>query len=286
MRGVARPFSVLLRKQEPRAAHAARVALRSCFRRNTPFWLAPAFLLLGAAQAPDDIPVMPAQVIATLPHDNGAFTEGLFYRDGYFWESTGEIGQSSIRKVKPETGHVVQRATSLPPYFGEGIVAIGSEIVSLTWRQGVGFRWSIDTLRRRGSFRYPGEGWALTTDGTSVIMSDGTASLRFLDPVTLKERHRLPVTANGVAIDQLNELEYVDGEILANVWRTNRIARIDPTTGHVVGWIDVTALADTVHLEDPDAVANGIAWDKVHRRLWVTGKYWPTMFEIAPPKGR
>ena len=242
-------------------------------------------LLFGAGQAPEAIPVMPAQVIATLPHDDGAFTEGLFYRDGYFWESTGEIGRSSIRKVKPETGHVVQRTTIYPPYFGEGIVAVGHEIISLTWRQGTGFRWSIDTLRRRGSFRYPGEGWALTTDGSSVIMSDGTASLRFLDPVTLKERRRLPVTADGVAIDQLNELEYVDGEILANVWRTNRIARIDPATGHVIGWIDVSALAATVHLDDPDAVANGIAWDKVHRRLWVTGKYWPTMFQIAPPKG-
>ena len=251
-------------------------------------WLACLALLFlaGAGEAQDELPVMPAQVIATLPHDNGAFTEGLFYRDGYFWESTGEVGQSSIRKVRPETGKVVQRATVYPPYFGEGIVAIGNELISLTWRQGIGFRWSLDRLRQRGSFRYPGEGWALTTDGTSVIMSDGTASLRFLDPVTLKERRRLPVTADGIAIDQLNELEYVDGEILANVWRTNRIARIDPTTGHVVGWIDVSALAATVHLDDPDAVANGIAWDKVHRRLWVTGKYWPTLFQIAPPKDR
>ena len=254
-------------------------------RLACPMLLVPLLLLLGAGQAPEAIPVMPAQVIRTLPHDNGAFTEGLFYRDGYFWESTGEIGRSSIRKVKPETGRVVQRATIYPPYFGEGIVAVGQEISSLTWRQGVGFRWSIDTLRRRGSFRYPGEGWALTTDGSSVIMSDGTAALRFLDPVTLKERRRLTVTADGIAIDQLNELEYVDGEILANVWRTNRIARIDPATGHVIGWIDVSALAATVHLDDPDAVANGIAWDKVHRHLYVTGKYWPTMFEIAPPKG-
>ena len=261
------------------------MVLGSCFRGNTPAWLAPLFLLLGASQTPEGIPVAPAQVIRTLPHDTGAFTEGLFYRNGYFWESTGEIGQSSIRKVAPETGRVIKRVTIPPPYFGEGIVALGSELISLTWRQGMGFRWSIDTLRRRGSFRYPGEGWALTSDGTSVIMSDGTASLRFLDPVTLKERRRLPVTADGVAIDQLNELEYVDGEILANIWRTNRIARIDPVTGHVLGWIDVSALADTVHLEDPDAVANGIAWDKVHRRLYVTGKYWPTMFEIAPPKG-
>ena len=247
--------------------------------------LAP-LLLLGAAQAPDDIPVMPAQVVATLPHDDGAFTEGLFYRDGYFWESTGKVGQSTIRKVDPATGRVLKRATVPPPYFGEGIVAVGQQLVSLTWSQGVGFRWSIDTLRRTGSFGYRGEGWALTSDGTSIIMSDGTASLRFLDPVMLKERSRLHVTADGIAVDQLNELEYVDGEILANVWRTNRIARIDPTTGRVIGWIDVSALSAAVHLDDPDAVANGIAWDKAHRRLFVTGKYWPTIFEIVPPKGR
>lgn len=277
-------ISVFLRKREPRATSVAQETLGSRFRRNTPLWSAPALLLLGATQAPDDLPVMPAQVVATLPHDTGAFTEGLFYRDGYFWESTGEIGQSSIRKVRPDTGRVVKRVTIPPPYFGEGLVAVGPELVSLTWRHGIGFRWSIDTLKRRGSFRYPGEGWALTSDGSSVIMSDGTASLRFLDPVTLKERRRLAVSADGIAVDQLNELEYVDGEILANVWRTNRIARIDPATGHVVGWIDVSALAAQVHLDDPDAVPNGIAWDKVHRRLWVTGKYWPTMFQIAPPK--
>ena len=241
--------------------------------------------LLGAAPSPDDIPVVPAQVIRTLPHDNGAFTEGLFYRDGVFWESTGEVGQSSIRKVDPETGRVLRRVAVPPPYFGEGIVAVGKQLISLTWRQGVGFRWAIDTLRRTGSFAYRGEGWALTSDGTSVIMSDGTANLRFLDPVTLRVRHRLAVTANGAPVDQLNELEYVDGEILANVWRTNRIARIDPATGHVIGWIDVSALAATVHLDDPDAVPNGIAWDQAHRRLFVTGKYWPTMFQIAPPKG-
>lgn len=248
-------------------------------------------LLLGAAPPPDALPrdalpVLPAQVVATLPHDTGAFTEGLFYRDGAFWESTGEIGHSSIRKVDPATGRVLRRVTIPPPYFGEGIVAVGSELVSLTWRHGIGFRWSIDTLRRTGSFAYRGEGWALTSDGTSVIMSDGTATLRFLDPVTLRVRRQLPVTADGVAVDQLNELEYVDGEILANIWRTNRIARIDPATGHVVGWIDVSALTATVDLDDPDAVPNGIAWDKLHRRLFVTGKYWPTIFEITPPKGR
>ncbi len=248
-------------------------------------WLAgPALLLLGAAQPPRDIPVMSATVVRSLPHDSSAFTEGLFYRDGVFWESTGEVGRSSIRKVDPETGRVLQSVTVPPPHFGEGIVAVGKQIISLTWRNGVGFRWSIDPLRRTGRFSYPGEGWGLTSDGKSVIMSDGTARLRFLDPATLRIQRRLTVTANGVPVDQLNELEFVDGEILANIWRTNRIARIDPATGHIIGLIDVAALAAQVNLDDPDSVPNGIAWDRVHRRLFVTGKNWPFIFEIAPPR--
>ena len=251
--------------------------------------LACLFLLLAAAPAPPapdsrPLPVEPAMVVSTLPHDPKAFTEGLFYRDGYFYESTGEVGHSTIRKVSVETGKVVRSVTIPPPYFGEGIVAFGKELFSLTWRQRLGFRWSIDTLRKRGTFHYPGEGWALTTDGKFVIMSDGTAALRFLDPVTLIERRRLDVTANGVPVDQLNELEYVDSEILANVWRTNDIVRIDPATGHVIGWIDLTALAAIVQATDPDAVPNGIAWDAVRRRLFVTGKDWPVMFVIKPPK--
>jgi len=249
-------------------------------------WL---LLLLAAAPAPPapesrPVPNDPAEIVRTLPHDPKAFTEGLFYRDGYLYESTGEVGHSTIRKVSVETGKVVQSVTVPPPYFGEGIVAFGKEIISLTWQQQLGFRWSIDTFRKRGTFHYPGEGWALTTDGKFIIMSDGTASLRFLDPVTLIERRRLDVTASGVPVDQLNELEFVDGEILANVWRTNDIARIDPATGHVLGWIDLTALAASVHAADPDAVPNGIAWDAAGRRLFVTGKDWPVMFVIKPPR--
>lgn len=243
-------------------------------------------LLLAAAPAPTVVPVEPARVIRTLPHDPKAFTEGLFYRDGYLYESTGEVGRSGIRKVVPETGKVVKRVTVPPPYFGEGIVAIGKEIISLTWQDHIGFRWSIDSFRQHGTFRYPGEGWALTSDGKAIIMSDGTATLRFLDPVTLRERRRLAVTAEGAPLDQLNELEYVDGEILANVWRTNRIARIDPASGHVTGWIDLSALAAQVNSSDPDEVPNGIAWDKARRRLFVTGKDWPMIFQIAPPKRR
>ena len=251
--------------------------------------LASLLLLLAAAPAPPPadsrpLPIDPAEVVRTLPHDPHAFTEGLFYRDGYLYESTGEVGHSTIRKVSIETGKVVRSVSIPPPYFGEGITAFGREMFSLTWQQKIGFRWSIDTFRKRGTFHYPGEGWALTTDGKFIIMSDGTASLRFLDPVNLIERRRLDVTANGVPVEQLNELEYVDGEILANVWRTNDIVRIDPATGHVIGWIDLTALAATVQASDPDSVLNGIAWDAARRRLFVTGKDWPVMFVIKPPR--
>ena len=252
--------------------------------------LACLFLLLAAAPAPPAadspaLPIDPAQVVRTLPHDPSAFTEGLFYKNGHLYESTGQVGRSTIRKVDLETGKVVKSITVPPPYFGEGIAPIGNQIVSLTWQHHTGFRWTLDGFRKLGRFTYRGEGWALTSDDKMVVMSDGTAQLRFLDPKTLKERRRVTVTANGRPIDQLNELELVDGEILANVWRTRYIVRIDPANGHVIGWIDLAGLIDTVAATDPDAVPNGIAWDAKGRHLFVTGKEWPVLFEIKPPKG-
>ncbi|CAN5674794.1 glutaminyl-peptide cyclotransferase [soil metagenome] len=246
-------------------------------------------LLLAAAPAPPapntPLPIDSARIVRTLPHDPAAFTEGLFYRDGFLYESTGQVGESSIRKVDLLTGKVLRSVTVPPPYFGEGIAPVGRQIVSLTWQHHIGFRWSLDGFRKLGQFSYPGEGWALTTDGTAVIMSDGTAQLRFLDPATMKERRRITVTVNGRPLDQLNELEYVDGEILANIWRTRFIARIDPTDGHIIGLIDLSALIATVAATDPEAVPNGIAWDEKGRHLYVTGKEWPSLFEISPPKG-
>lgn len=242
-----------------------------------------ALLLLGS-QAP--VASVPATVLARFPHDPAAFTEGLFYRDGLLFESTGEPGRSSIRRVALATGRVLRRVDIPAPTFGEGIAPAGRQIVSLTWHGQTGYRWTIDTLRRVGTWHYPGEGWALTGDGHDLIMSDGTDQLRFLDPRTLRERRRLAVTYDGAPLGQLNELEYVDGEVLANIWLTSLIARIDPASGHVVGLIDLAALTAEVHPTDPGAVANGIAWDAVHRRLFVTGKYWPVMFQIAPPHGR
>lgn len=242
-------------------------------------------LLLPAAGAAA-LPVAQARVVHRYPHDPHAFTEGLFWHGGALYESTGEPGQSSIRKVDLATGRVLRRVDIPAPSFGEGIVPWRGQIVSLTWQDGRGWRWSLDRFKQLAAWHYPGEGWALTSDGRDLIMSDGTPELRVLDPVTLQERRRLTVTAEGAPVAQLNELEWVDGEILANIFQTDRIARIDPRDGHVIGWIDLGALREATGVTDREAVANGIAWDAARRRLFVTGKDWPTMFEIVPPKGR
>lgn len=247
----------------------------------TSLWLAFAAIALGGAGAP--LPVERAQVVRRLPHDMRAFTEGLFIRDGILYESTGQVGASFIRRVDLTSGRVIKQTRVPPPYFGEGIVAWGKQIISLTWQHQKGFRWSLDGFKRLGSFAYPGEGWALTSDGRRIIMSDGTPFLRFLDPVTLRETGRIQVTVDGAPLYQLNELEYVDGELYANVFMTDLIARIDPVSGHVIGWIDVSALAAAAHSDGVNSVANGIAWDVKARRLYVTGKNWPYLFEIKRP---
>lgn len=235
------------------------------------------------AEAPVEAPVEQARVIREFPHDAGAFTEGLFFQDGALWESTGQVGQSSVRKVDLETGKVIRQVDIPPPYFGEGIASWKGQIISLTWQHGRGFRWSMKDFRPRGTFSYDGEGWSLTCDGTRLIMSDGTSVLRLLDPKSLKVVGRLSVMAEGMPLARLNELEYVNGEILANIWQTRFIARIDPRSGQVVGWIDVGALAQLARASGTDPVPNGIAWDGVGKRLFVTGKNWPVLFQIAPP---
>jgi glutaminyl-peptide cyclotransferase len=245
-----------------------------------------AALLLLAAPARADAPVEAAEIVQIYPHDIGAFTQGLFYLDGWLYESTGQIGASTLRKVDLESGAVQQSAVLPRPLFGEGIAPWRDTILSLTWRDGIGFRWSRDGFSRLGSFRYSGEGWALTAMGDALVMSDGTATLRIIDPATFKVRRKLRVTDGGKPIRDLNELEYVEGELLANVWLTDRIARINPANGHVVGWIDVSALRVRTGVADYNAVANGIAWDAARRRLFVTGKNWPYLFEIKLPGRR
>ena len=245
---------------------------------------APALAQDVPALDPTSVPVAPAEIVATYPHDRQAYTEGLFYQDGALWESTGTVGRSGIRKVDLKTGRVLLRVAVNPPLYGEGIAPWGNQIVSLTWKTGIGFRWSKDRLKKLASFRYEGEGWALTNDGTSLILSDGTPVLRFVDPATFRVRRRLTVTHDGTPLINLNEIEYVDGEILANVWLTDRIARIDPKDGRVIGWIDVGELHRRSGATATNDVANGIAWDKAKRRLFVTGKDWPYVFEIKAPK--
>ncbi|HEX7639733.1 MAG TPA: glutaminyl-peptide cyclotransferase [Burkholderiaceae bacterium] len=233
----------------------------------------------GGAEAP--IPVYGYKVVHAYPHDLNAFTEGLFYDHGYLYESTGLEGRSSVRKVRLETGQVVQRADLPPQFFGEGITAWDGRLIGLTWKSQMGYVLTLDGFDTLGQFGYPGEGWGLTHDDREVIMSDGTPDIRFLDPKTLVETHRIHVTAQGRPVDQINELEWVEGEIYANIWQTDRIARIDPKTGRVLGWIDLAGLlpkADVIPQHTD--VLNGIAYDAAGKRLFVTGKMWPKLFEI------
>lgn len=219
------------------------------------------------------------QVVRSYPHDHAAFTQGLIVRDGVFYEGTGMNGQSGIRKVKIDTGEVLQAKKLDEQYFGEGITEFKGSIYELTWQHGIGFVYDLKSFERTRTWNYQGEGWGLTHDGRNLIMSDGTAQLRLLDPATLKELSRLTVRDGGSPVQKLNELEYVKGEILANVWQTERIARIDPKTGNVTGWIDLAGLLTPAERASAD-VLNGIAYDAATDRLFVTGKWWPRIFEI------
>jgi glutamine cyclotransferase len=221
------------------------------------------------------------QIVHVYPHDPRAFTQGLIYVDGHLYESTGLYGSSSIRMVDLNTGRVLQKYDLPAQYFGEGLTDWGSTLIQLTWRAHKAFvydRFSFSLLR---TFEYPGEGWGLTHDATQLIMSDGTSYLRFLDPKSFREIRRLHVTdETGHGIENLNELEYIHGEIYANIWQTDTIVRIAPDTGKVLGRIDLSGLIDKRELESSDAVLNGIAYDTTGNRLLVTGKLWPKLFEI------
>ena len=245
--------------------------------------------MIGPARVPGFAPSQPGAgsalplygytVVNTYPHDRDAFTQGLLYLDGVLYEGTGLNGRSSIRKVKLETGEVLQKHDIPEPYFGEGIAVWNSELIQLTWQSGTAFVYDRQTFRPLRTFKYTGEGWGLTHDGTSLIMSDGTDALRFLDPVTFAERRRLRVTAVGAPVRELNELEYVNGEVFANLWQTDYVARINPKTGTVSGWIDLRALLPPRERAGTD-VMNGIAFDEARDRLFVTGKLWSKLFEI------
>lgn len=249
--------------------------------------LAGAIGFLPVQRKTSSTPVYSYQVVKVYPHDRAAFTQGLQFVDGVLYEGTGQEGQSVIRKVKYETGEVLQQQKLDDKYFGEGIVVFGGELFQLTWKTETGFVYDKTSFKPLRSFKYPGEGWGLTTDGTRLIMSDGSDQLRFWDPKTLKEiGPRLTVRDAGRSVPELNELEWMKGEILANVWQSHRIARIAPKTGEVTGWIDLTGLLDPRDAAGVD-VLNGIAYDEKGDRLFVTGKLWPKLFEIklVPPAG-
>jgi glutamine cyclotransferase len=226
------------------------------------------------------VPTYGFQVVRSYPHDREAFTQGLIFRDGGFYEGTGLNGRSGIRKVKLETGEVLQMKPLSSEYFGEGITEWKGQILQLTWQSEVGFVYDLKTFEQTKRWTYTGEGWGLTHDDTRLIMSDGSAALRFIDPATLKETGRINVRDANGPVERLNELEYVKGEIFANVWTTDRIARISPKDGRVTGWIDLTGLLPAAE-RARDAVLNGIAYDAAADRLFVTGKLWPRVFEIT-----
>ena len=227
------------------------------------------------------VPIYDYEVVHSYPHDVTAFTEGLFYLNGFLYESTGLEQHSSIRKVRIATGEVIQKIDIPTQYFGEGIVNWDGKLVSLTWKSQVGFVFDLATFKLQREFHYAGEGWALTQDGKQLIMSDGTPELRYINPNTLLETRRVQVTLDGKPIRNVNELEWVKGEILANVWETNWILRIDPADGHVTGVVNMTGLlGPSDRVSGPDSVLNGIAYDAKGDRLFVTGKNWPKVFEI------
>jgi glutamine cyclotransferase len=234
---------------------------------------------IPAQRSTPPVPTYGYTVVRSYPHDPGAFTQGLICRDGVFYEGTGMVGQSGIRKVKIETGEVLQVKPLVGEHFGEGITDWNGSLIQLTWQSGVGFVYDLKTFEQKKTWTYKGEGWGLTHDGARIIMSDGTSSLRFLDPATLKETGRMVVRDANGPVQHLNELEFVKGEIFANVWQTQRIARISPKDGRVTGWIDLTGLLSTAERRSAD-VLNGIAYDAAGDRLFVTGKWWPRLFEI------
>ena len=257
---------------------------------GTRHWLTLALLLAASASwLPAQVsPKAPMQrpreytfkIVHTFPHDSAAYTQGLVYRDGFLYEGTGLNGRSSLRKVRLETGEVVQHRELPREYFGEGIALIGNEVVQLTWKSEVGFVYDVSDFRMLRQFSYKGEGWGLTTNGREVFMSDGTAEIRVLDIDTFKEKRRFTVRDEGISVRELNELEFVEGELFANVWQTDRIARISPATGKVVGWIDLSGILSPIYRRGGDSVLNGIAYDAKQKRLFVTGKLWPSIFEI------
>jgi len=240
-----------------------------------------ALALVIPAIAQSAVPLDTFRVVHVYPHDPNAFTQGLIYVDGHLYESTGRQGQSSLRMVEVESGRVLKKCDLPSEYFGEGLTDWGSTLVQLTWTSGKGFVYDRSSFKLLRTFDYQGEGWGLTHDEKSLILSDGTPTLRFLDPETFRVLRRLDVIdEHGQPVENLNELEFIRGEIFANIWHEDRIARISPRTGRVLGWVDMTGLRQQAGATGQEAVLNGIAYDAKTDRIFVTGKLWPRLFEI------
>ncbi|HEX8294486.1 MAG TPA: glutaminyl-peptide cyclotransferase [Pyrinomonadaceae bacterium] len=220
------------------------------------------------------------EVVNAFPHDPDAFTQGLVFHGGALLESTGLERHSTLRRVELQTGRVLQKVEVPAQFFAEGLTLFGGKLYQLTWKAEKGFIYDPKTLEKTGEFTYVGEGWGLTHDADSLILSDGSDQLRFIDPNDYRVRRTVSVSDGGRPVEELNELEYVKGEVYANVWHQNRIARIDPQTGRVKGWIDLSGLLKPGEVSDEEAVLNGIAYDEAGDRLLVTGKLWPKLFEV------
>jgi glutamine cyclotransferase len=230
-------------------------------------------------------PVYGFKVRNVYPHDPGAFTQGLVWHEGALYEGTGLHGRSSVRKVALETGKVLRRHPLPDNYFGEGIAILADRLYQLTWQEGLCFVYEVASFRQVARLRYEGEGWGLTHDGKRLVMSDGSSTIRYRDPKDFTEVGSIRVTDGGRSVEKLNELEWIDGEIWANVWQTDRIARVDPATGKVRSWIDLAGLLPTMLRTGQEDVLNGIAYDSAKKRIFVTGKLWGRLFEIelVPP---
>jgi glutamine cyclotransferase len=225
-------------------------------------------------------PVFGYKVVAKFPHSTESYTEGFFYLNGMFYEGTGLKGHSEVLVTQPETGKVLQRLELPAQYFGEGIVDWGPNLYEWTWQTHIGFVYDRFSLHKIREFTYDGEGWGMTRTPKQIITSDGTSTLRFRDPATFQEVRHIVVRDGKLPVEQLNELEYIKGEIYANVWHSDRIARISPQDGHVIAWIDLTGILPDDQRVNAESVLNGIAYDAQHDRLFVTGKQWPAIFEI------
>jgi len=231
------------------------------------------------------VPILPCKIIKTYPHDRTAFTQGLVIEDGILYESTGEYGSSTLKKIDLETGEVIDSTPLSSEFFGEGITIMNDRVIQLTWRSGKGFVYDKHTFKRLKEFTYRTEGWGITHDGKRLIISDGTSILHFLNPVTFEYEGVIEVRADGRRVVNLNELEYINGEIYANVWQSPWIVKIDPDTGKVSGWIDARGLLQPEDLTREIDAMNGIAYDKKNDRLFLTGKLWPKLFEVEIGEG-